>query len=67
MNIEYEWSAEIEASARAIAAVEGWNLSENAFSVIAIPRGRAAAYWIKAVAAVSAYMAAVPELSGDRE
>ena len=67
MHIEYKWSAEIEAAARAIAAVEGWNLSENAFSVIAIPRGRAAAYWIKAVAAVSAHMAAAPELSGEHE
>lgn len=31
--------------------------------MIAVPTGFAAAYWCRAVAAVSAYMAAVPELN----
>lgn len=63
MNIEYEWSKEIEAAARAIAAVDGGDLDENAFPMVAVPTGFAAAYWCRAVTAVCAYIAAVPELN----
>lgn len=55
LSIEYEWDPRIEAAARAIAYVDGYDLGENAFPAIALPTGRAAAYWCRAVAAISAW------------
>jgi hypothetical protein len=54
--IEYEWSAELEAAARAIAFVDGWDPGQDAYSVLKIPSGRAAQYWVRAQAAISAYL-----------
>jgi hypothetical protein len=57
--IEYEWSAEIEAVARAIAFVDGWDIGDDAYSLISIPSGRAAQYWVRAQAAISTYLKAI--------
>jgi hypothetical protein len=53
--IDYEYSPRTEAVACALASIDGYRLGPEAYSVIAIPEGRAAAYWCRAVAAISAY------------
>ncbi len=55
MLIEYNWSRETEAVARAIAAADGWKFDDDAYSLIAIPIGRPWYYWCQAVAAIDAY------------
>lgn len=59
MLTEYKWSREVEAVARAIAAADGWQFTDDTYSLFATPVGRPWHYWCHAVAAIDAYKSAL--------